>query len=288
MRKNVLNSPRLLELKKKRRKIFLKKVSIYLVVLTIIFAGLAYLSRLPSVNITSIEITGNKVLDSDGLKSVVSDELTGNYFLIFPKTNIFLYSKNSIKKHLLGKFKRLKDVKFSLVDKRILSVSISERAPDYVWCGAQIPEMKPDTEAPACYFLDDSGYIFDEAPYFSGDVYFKFYGSVYLEGDTPIGSYFAPGIFSKFLTLKEELDNMTLRPVALLVEEDGVIKFLLSGLNNTMPEIILKTDLDFESALGNLQSALDTDPLKSEFKNKYSSLEYIDLRFGNRVYYRFK
>jgi nucleoside-diphosphate-sugar epimerase len=38
----------------------------------------------------------------------------------------------------------------------------------------------------------------------------------------------------------------------------------------------------------NLDAAIDTEPLKSKLKNKFSSLEYIDLRYGNKVYDKFK
>lgn len=37
-----------------------------------------------------------------------------------------------------------------------------------------------------------------------------------------------------------------------------------------------------------LISALDTEPLSDLLQNKKSTLEYIDLRFGNKVFYKFK
>jgi hypothetical protein len=127
-----------------------------------------------------------------------------------------------------------------------------------------------------CYFMDESGFVFDEAPYFSGEVYFKFYGQM--------------EDFHKLVSFKEIVENMKLDPVAISVEENGDVKVLLSSRNSseTGPEIILKIDSDFQKVAENLQTALGTEPLHTNFKNKYSSLEYIDLRFGNKVYYRFR
>lgn len=289
--KNVLNSPRLLELKKKRRKIFWSKISIYFIIFAVIFVGLAYLSRLPSINIDAVEITGHKVLDGEELKSAVQEELNGRYLWFFPKTNVFIYPESGIRDTLHQKFKRLKEVKFTLKDRKVLQVSVSERAPAYAWCGEEMTETLPESrdETQPCFFMDDSGYIFDEAPYFSGEVYFRFYGSVYSQDASPAGSYFSPGLFPKLVSLKNTLENMKLDPAALAIKGDGEIRvFLSASAKGKMPELILKKDMDFESALGNLQTALETEPLKSNFEKKYSSLEYIDLRFGNRVYYKFK
>jgi len=50
---------------------------------------------------------------------------------------------------------------------------------------------------------------------------------------------------------------------------------------------ILYTVTIMQNIKENLDTALNTEPLKSDFKKKYSSLEYIDLRFGNKVYSKF-
>ena len=88
MRKNVLNSPRLLELKKHRRRSFQSKILLYLVALLAVFVFLIYIFRLTSLNISEVEIIGNKVLDAEVIKVIVKKELTGNYLGFFPKTAI--------------------------------------------------------------------------------------------------------------------------------------------------------------------------------------------------------
>ncbi len=273
-KRDVLNSPRLLKLKKHRRWVVLSKIFLYLFLLLIIFFSLAYISRTPSLNISSVEITGNKIVDTEAIKIAVKKEIAGNYLWFFPKTNLFLYPEKNIENNLHGEFKRLKDINFLLENNKILKISVTERIALYIWC-----EDTPTTETEKCYFLDDTGYIFDEAPYFSEGVYFKFYGSDFLETN-----------LKKLISFKKTLETMGLKPVALYKEENGDVKIFLSTKNSssTEPEIIFKIDSDLSIMAENLQMALNTEPLRSNFENKYSSLLYIDLRFGNKVYYKFR
>lgn len=288
MRKNIPNSPRLLELKKQRQKVSLSKILLFLFALSIVIFFLAYISRMAGLNISSVEITGNKVIDTEILKAIVEKEIQGKYLWFFPRTNVLFYPKNDIKNELSNRFKRLKDINFSIRDREILVVSMTERAGLYTWCGITLPEI--NTAEQKCYFLDKDGYIFDEAPYFSGEVYFKFYGETILDDNgIPSGSYFSPHIFSELILFKETLETIGLKPVVSYIENNGDIKILLARKNESIgPEIIFKADADFQKLAENLQAALTTEPLQSNFDKKYSSLLYIDLRFGNKVYYKFQ
>lgn len=242
-----------------------------------IFAGLVYLSRLKQINISSIEVTGNKILSAEEVESLIGEKTAGYYFWFFPKTNIFFYPKDAISEGLQEKFKRLKDVKLSIKNNAVLEVEATERLPSYMWCGDVPPEVAGE-ENLKCSFLDETGFIFDEAPYFSGEIYFKFYGANFSQAN-----------FDKLISFKKTIEQMELKPAALYVDPAGDVRIFLSAKNPLeRPEIIFKMDSDFEKVVENLDTALKTEPLLSDFKNKYSSLLYIDLRFGNKVYYKFK
>jgi len=51
--------------------------------------------------------------------------------------------------------------------------------------------------------------------------------------------------------------------------------------------IITTTKADMRKTWSNVLSAIDTDPLKSKLAKKDERLEYIDTRFGNKVFYKF-
>ncbi len=287
LKRNILNSPKLLELKKHRRNVFLVKILFCIFVLVALFALSAYISGLKELNISGVEVTGNKVVSTETIKSIIGEKITGNYLFFFPRTNILIYPKKEIEKGISDQFKRINKINFAIKGNNKLEVSVTERTALYTWCGNTPPQ--PDSkEKEVCYFLDDSGYLFDEAPYFSGEVYFKFYGSINSGDKAPLGIYFAPQNFSKLVSFKNILESMGLKSITLYIEEDGDVRIILSNKASTGPEIIFKLDASLETVAENLQAALSTEPLLSNFKNKYSSLEYIDLRFGNKVYYKFR
>jgi cell division septal protein FtsQ len=284
-KRNVLNSPHLSKLKKHRRRVILDKILILLLGLLSIFFSAVYLSGLNSLNINNIEISGNKVVDTETIKTIVEQQLAGKYFGLFPKTNILFYPQNKIKNALQNQIKRLQDINLSLKNNNILQISVYERTPEYLWCGENLPSLGGGLPANSqagigegseqCYFMDENGYIFDEAPYFSGEVYFKFYGSIQN--------------FKQLVSFNDILIGLGLKPISLFITNDGDIQIFLSGSSlAATPKIILRANADFEKVAENLETALSTEPLQSEFKNKYSSLQYIDLRFGNKVYYKFQ
>lgn len=288
-RKTVLNSPRLDEFKKKRQKAYRNKIILFSFIILIILAGLSFASRLPKININEVNISGNKITDTEAMKNIVTQDLNGHYLWFFPKTNFFIYPKNKIKHDLTDNFKRLKNISLSIKNGKTLEVTVSEYEGKYLWCGTAVPEIG-DNSNQKCYFIDSDGYIFNEAPYFSGDVYFRFYGLVNLNGDDPSGNFFSPSLFSKLILFKETLEKIGLKPVMLSISDNNDIEMYLSASNSASvsPKIIFKSDSDFTKVAENLQTAITSEDLVSDFKNKFSSLLYIDLRFGNKVYYKFK
>jgi len=287
MKRNVLHSPHLLELKKGKRKIFWYKTLFFFFIFIILIIALSFVSHIERLNINSVEVSGNQVLDEDTIKETVQAKIDGKYAWVFPKTNIFLYPKGNIKDTLTREFKRIKNISLG-VEKNALVINIDEHTGTYLWCG-EIPNFEIGAPEEKCYFLDKDGYVFDEAPYFSGEVYFKFYGEVPILLGVPSGSHFAPEIFHNLLALKQNLLGIDLEPVILYLDNEGNIKIFLSKNSEKShgPEIILKSSADFKKVVENLKAALGVEPLKSRFKNEYSSLQYIDLRFGNKVYFKF-
>ena len=264
MTREITNTPRLNKIKRQKRNAAIFKSSTFLIVCIIIFIGLVFLSRIWHIRITNVSVDGNKVVETKQIINITEQDLAGNYWFLFPKNNIFIYPKSQIKKDLAQNFKRLNNIALVLTDRNTLNVVVTEREGKYLWCGEN------------CYFMDEDGYVFDEAPYFSGEVYFKFFGKI------------SDKDFAKLVYVKETFSKMGLKPVTLSVLDNRDVKVGLTeeGAKNR-PEIIFKMETDFNKVVENLQTALNTEPLRTDFKKKYASLLYIDLRFGNKVYYKF-
>ncbi|MGH7250079.1 MAG: hypothetical protein ACREGC_03825, partial [Minisyncoccia bacterium] len=216
----------------------------------------------------------------------VNKELAGKYLWLFPKSNILIYPQSKIGAVLESKFKSIQSVSLSVKSDKGLWVFLSEREPKYTWCGDALPASGSEEK---CYFMDESGYIFSEAPFFSGKVYFRFYGLPGVNGEDPLGSYYLKQNFTGLVHFNDLLLSMGLKPEKAYIDENGdtYIYLAKTTASKTVPELILRDDADFEKVAENLQAALGTEPLQSKFKNEYSLLQYIDLRFDNKVYDKF-
>ena len=277
-------------------------ILIYLVFLLAVLFGLVFYSRSEKLNIQNVEISGNKTIENKIIEETAKNIMAGYYFGFVPKTNFLFYPKKEIRNDLAYKFKILKDISFNLKNLQTLEITLAEREAKYTWCGNYLisPEDKLPDENPLsesaklqdgeCYFMDEKGYIFDKAPYFSGEVYFRFYGAINTGEAGPLGSYFFQSNFDKLISLKEALEKIGINPVIYYFKDNGEARIFLSPFSARQigPEIIFKIDSDPDKIAENLQAVLATEPLQSDFKNKYSSLLYIDLRLGNKVYYKFR
>ncbi len=286
-KRNILNSPRLSELKKKQYRVLRNKTLLYLFLFLVTLFGIGFLSRWGEVNISNIQVSGNKIIETEKIEGLVREKMAGYDLWLFPKTNFLIYPKGEIQNELIAKFPRLTDISFTSPDFKTLAISLSEREGLYTWCGDELGTEISQLEEGKCHFMDESGYVFDVAPYFSGEVYFKFFGKIERKDDSPLGMYFVPDIFNKVLSFKDNLIDIGLKPASFLIKEDGDAEFYLSSSlpPPNAPKIIFNKDSDFAKLASNLQSALKEEP---NLIKKYSSLMYLDLRFGNKVVYKFK
>ena len=278
-KRSILSSPHIEELKRRKRKILKVKIIFFFICFLILFVGFIFLSRWKKLNIENLTILGNKVIETKIIENVVWNDLSGHYFWVFPKTNFILYPKKYLKNDLSNKFKRFSDISISINDFKNLEIEVKEREGKYTWCGNTIPILNNLLQK--CYFMDSAGYIFDEAPYFSGNVYFKFYG----QNETGPGSYFLKDEFSKIINFRDNLERLNLKPNAFWQDGDDANISLSQDING--PKIIFKLDSDYEKIYQNLQTAISAEPLHTDLKNKFPSLLYFDLRFGNKVYFKF-
>ncbi len=94
--------------------------------------------------------------------------------------------------------------------------------------------------------------------------------------------------FKNIILIYDVISKLKLSPYAVLVLPDGEYEILLrDGQYNFLnsPRIKLKDINDQIIISQNLAAALNTKIFK---ENKISDFSYIDLRFGNKVFYKLK
>jgi hypothetical protein len=272
---------------RKRKKAKRMALFVFLTLLLVV-GGVVYVSRIPSLKISSIEVVGNKVIDSNDVKDTVTQTLSGKYFFVFPKDNFLIYPSRELLGILETTFPRAEYINPKLEGQKLV-IEMKERGGRFLWCG-DVPTDKDVDEQ--CYFTDGRGYIFDKAPYFSDNVYLKIYGTRVSSIEEIIGSkILSEEDFKNVVNLRAILYENDMHATILYLKEDGDYEFWLSRPSNESsdrPKIFFSKKSDFSEIASNLISALENEPLKTDFKEKYSSLLYLDARFDNKVFFKFK
>lgn len=242
-----------------RRKILLQKVAALSFIVVFVISSYAILSQLEAVTITTINVHGNDIVSVEELTDIAQKEIDGDYFHLFSRSNILLFSENSIAASIYNSYKRIKKVTVGRNNINTIYITVEERSPYGLWCEEN------------CYFLDNLGYIFAEAPEFTGNVFFTYL--IPIESN-PIGIQVLPEKeFTEIGLLLNSFRDLGLDPINLSLEGNDY-EVLLEDES----KIMFSRDQDLAEVSDSLTSVLgEIDGL----------LEYIDFRFGSKVYYRY-
>ncbi len=257
------------KLQKHHRQLLALKIFLSIILFCAVFAVPVFLSRAKFLTISSIVVSGNSVIQSSEVESVVKSELEGNYFHLFSKANITLYPKSKIKTAITEKFSRIQS--FTVTTKSLTSIAITivERKPESLWCKNR--EVNRE-----CFFTDSTGLIFDSAPKFSPDVYFEYTGGVPGE---PIGArYGTEASFTKLKSVVAGIRSLDLEPVSVdSISDNSYAVYLKRG-----GVLYISLQDESEKIISNLESVL-SDPTLSIFQNGALTVSSLDLRYGNKV-----
>jgi cell division septal protein FtsQ len=216
--------------------------------------------------IADVAVAGTRQLAEDALVSTVKKRLDESTFRLFSRNNIFLYPQSAIESDLTNSFPRIKHV--SVARESLLAsalvVRVEERTPYAVWCDD------------ACFVLDEHGFIFAEQHEMAKKAY-TFYGGL-VPNAAPIGQTFLEGRLSSAVQLLDSLERAGYAPVRFTVESERDFTVSLAQGQR----LLASFDVSPNDILRNLETALASDALKGTL----DSLDYIDLRFGNKVYYK--
>lgn len=258
---------------RRKRRALLIRLCVIAALLILLTSGLIYALHLPAVTISKVNVEGTQFVDPGAVSAAALATMQGSYFFIAPKSNILLYPKREIETSVLDTFKRLKAADVSFENLHSLSISVVERTPGGAWCGTHYISGK----AAECFLLDEAGYVYARAEG-AAEGLLKYYGP--LAAGEPVGKQFlSPELFSRLSAFAANLSQAGVTPVALalVAEPDAELYF------NDGTKILFNRDDDLARVLDNLLSVLASE----EFANRLElNLDYVDLRFGNKVYYK--
>jgi cell division septal protein FtsQ len=231
----------------------------------LILYGVWHGTRAQAVTINEVIVTGGETISHSAVEADVSALLVGEYARFIPRRFAWTYPENEIMAKLL-EVDRVKDPALERDGKQLL-VTLAEYEPVALWCDSSTSE--------SCVFLDQDGYGFASAPNLSGGAYTRF---------VRIGELAST---SELFTVR--LDFVLLRELVALLKEYGwpvatvefdqardVFIYLAAG-----GELKVSLLLTPAQTIDNLQTVLGTEQYVHLEPGKF---EYIDLRFGNKVF----
>ncbi|MBI4136159.1 MAG: hypothetical protein HY481_01205 [Candidatus Vogelbacteria bacterium] len=260
----------------------------------------------------TIEISGNRLLADEVIVLAAREALAGRRLWIFRRDRYWFYDPRAVAAVLRQRFDRLASVKVAAPRWQTLRLEVVERQTAALWCPVEL-------EVPAaCFYLDATGLVFARAPHFSWPPLLVITGSwpsLRLEavasttsvvaarpndrsvGRAGIGNQPLPrSLFSRLIKLRSLLGSFFAGSVLagasvkqITVTPVGDLEFkLVDERSLARPfKIIIGRGQSDEEILTLLRVTLDAPSFESELATG-RTLEYFDLRFADKVFYRWR
>jgi hypothetical protein len=251
------------------------KVVVRVVAVLFVLAGLVFLVRADAVQVKKIEVKGTAVIDPEDVSQGVRSDLEGNYLWILPRSSVFLINERHLASSVQKKFSRIETVSISRTNFHTLTVSLKEFEAVYLWC----------ISVDKCYFMDKQGVVYSPAPVFSGTAYPKIITGAPLE-TLPFQAMTLADV-TRFGSLEKGLSQINIVPTLFknISEREMSIEFLHNKRTATLR---IDPTVDTDTTLEYVYSGIRAEPLASLFRNQEKVLLYLDVRFSNKVVYKFE
>ncbi len=264
------------ERRRKQTKFLLIGLLFTMVVMVLVIAIL----RKPNFQIQTITPIGTEAMNPDDITNYVQQNISGNYAWVIPKTNIFFFSKKHLEQQILTQFPNLTKAVVAFRNTQEITITVLEKKPSYIWC-------KNNT----CFFIDDQGVLFKEAPIFDDGVYITFEGGKISE-EAPLGARFIDQeLFQKIQELIKSFQQIPIEITRVTYQETGDIVFHVATIQGIIvgqtSSIIISQNISIDRIIQTLNLLLADTAFEQDLKTKSTSLQSIDLRFDGKIYYKF-
>jgi len=268
---NNLFGKKIKEYKVRKRFWLFRHKKIYLPLLGIIIIGLIYLLFYSTVfRVEEIEMQGLRDISFDELEQMIQEQQSKKRFFICPQTNLFCFSKKKLGERLNSKY----SLEIVVVKKRPfhkLKVYLQEHTSALTWISGD-----------KFYYIDLQGMLLSEVPFKDPNPNFP---RIYDES-----SQIVRGDYAILSTQQIDFIIAILTKLPLRTGDIEVNSFRLPNKNSNEIKVVTEkgwqiyfnTNLDVEKQMDKLVLIYE----KKIKELGITNLEYIDLRFGNRVFYK--
>jgi hypothetical protein len=243
-------------------------------------ASAIFILRAPFLQVKKVVVEGTTLVSQEAVAQTALSSLSGNYWNIVPRSNIFFYSKNSLSQSVQEKFSEVQDFKVHRNGLSGLKLTLRERVPAAVVCAG----FREEGNEGECFWSDSKGFIFGEVTGSTTKIFNHYY--VTSEDGVKVGTNFVPE--ARFTELQKFLGGALrggLVPLGVLVGDDGQYEmYIKNETGDTEVTVYFDASAPFDTTLENLL-AFWQNTVKGKKATSTPVFDYINLRFGNTVYY---
>jgi len=234
---------------------------------TLFVTSLWYGTRLEQLTIRTVSVEGGQTISHEMVEEKAQAVLEGSYIGLIPRRFVWLYPHKDILEAIKD-IARMKNPTVETISGTEINIKFDEYLPYALWCDV--------VKTNECIFIEDTGYAFSKSPKLSGSTLLRYH----LLGSEPlVGTSFLDA--TKLTEIARFIDLVQMIPgFEVSIVEAGLMDDVFYILANGGE---LKTSLSVpaETVFANLQSILEA---KEFIHLKPGTFQYIDLRFGNKVY----
>lgn len=243
-----------------------------------ILAAAIYVLWLPTFRVNAVEGIGN---DPDAIATAAKQALVGEHFFIIPRDSIFFIPESSIRASVMKAHPQVQAVSIQATGLNSLKVSTVGRVSTFTWCGESV-----DMPADGCYQADTEGLIFAAKE----QAYAK------IEGTSTAAIVPQQGELLVYGPIEGAENGPVRARVAYSSALPTALQFIkaMRGLNADIVSVTLRNDeIDLHTEGGTRityvigKEDLAATLAATTFPNlnlNDGSIQYVDLRFENKVY----
>jgi hypothetical protein len=271
--------PRSTSLKSRRRRARRRLLALYGVLALLLVGSLIYGLWRPAVRIENVEAAG---AHAETLPGMARAAISGTYFYLLPRNSIFIVPKEAVRTAILDAYPDVAAVSVSRTGLDSLFVNALPRVSAFTWCGSTY-----NAGTDSCYEADAEGYLFAPLPIPGGasatttdiaDFTLHLYAPlVEADASSPLRAHIKDASrIPDALRFVRAMQSLGAKVTALAMRDDEADVYTTGGTRLTYV-------LGHEQDAANLAAtALPTINVND------GSLQYVDLRFSGKVYYKKK
>ncbi len=266
-----------LRIKKRKKVALIALIALFIIVAACV--GLGYLLFFANLlDVRTIDISGAEIIPSADLKIAAEEWLNGGFLGIARNKNLLFISAGELASELTAKFPRIDSVEIIKEFPHSLKIMIVERQSAGIWCFDSGGRPFGDSQG-KCFYFDKNGVAYAEATQSSG---FLILNVVDYRGQAvALGSAVASEGWTKNIIMAREL----LLKIGVSVAEFSIPSGSFDEFDAKTAggwKILFSNSTDITKQITSL-GVLFRDKLPTASR---ASLQYIDLRIQDRIYYK--